>query len=493
MAGGHGENSTSAQIATETTDGVTTSYTYDAVGNIKTVRKNGVLQESYDYDNLNQLTKVTYANGDVYEYSYTTNGNLTEVKKNGTVTHAYTYGNESWKDQLTAINGDSISYDEVGNPTFYYGNNQYFEWENGRRPTTVYNTGGTVTFGYASDGSRTSKTIHGVTTTYYYAGGVLYGEQTGYNKLVYLYDENGTPYGFVYNDSPYYYDKNLQGDVTGIWNKNGVKIANYTYDAWGNVLSITNQYGEDVTSQPRHQGNLNPIRYRGYYYDIELNLYWLNTRFYDPNLGRFVNADGQINTSLGVLGTNLFAYCLNNAVNQVDAGGNKPGDWFKTPDEAAEDFARTYNKESINKKREYGSAIYKFSVTTVTPRKTKKIIDLWFFTFSIPWTTYITKTEVYYSYTEPNIGQSESTVVPNFFTLNTVVATVHTHANYDPKYDNENFSAGWFSDIGWSDFFGMNSYVVTPGGYLKKYTYRTRAITVLADDIPWDPNSPLRK
>ncbi|MBP3435408.1 MAG: RHS repeat-associated core domain-containing protein [Clostridia bacterium] len=96
-------------------------------------------------------------------------------------------------------------------------------------------------------------------------------------------------------------------------------ITSYSYDAWGNVTSIINQYGEDVTGQPRHQGNLNPIRYRGYHYDAEIGLYWLTTRFYDPQTGRFINADGQLNG--GLLGNNLYAYCTNDPVNSCDCTG----------------------------------------------------------------------------------------------------------------------------------------------------------------------------
>ena len=77
---------------------------------------------------------------------------------------------------------------------------------------------------------------------------------TGNNKLVYLYDDTNTPYGYIYNDTPYYYERNAQGDVVGLYYANGIKIANYTYDAWGNILSITNQWGEDITDLPRHQG-----------------------------------------------------------------------------------------------------------------------------------------------------------------------------------------------------------------------------------------------
>ena len=326
--GGHGAGSTSTLLASITTDGVTYAYTYDKVERITAITKSGALYESYEYDALSQLQKVTKADGTYYEYAYDNGGNLTEVKKNGTVIHAYTYGNTAWKDQLTAFDSGTITYDAQGNPLTYY-DGAAMTWTNGRNLSSITRNGNTVAFGYASDGSRISKTVNGVTTTYYYVGGRLYGELTGNNKLIYLYDNTDSPYGYIYNDTSYYYERNAQGDVVGLYYQNGTKIANYTYDAWGNILSITNQYGEDVTSQPRHQGNLNPIRYRGYHYDAEIGLYWLATRFYDPNLGRFVNADGVVaGNSDSVQGYNQYAYCFNNPVNTADSSGCWP-EWLK--------------------------------------------------------------------------------------------------------------------------------------------------------------------
>ncbi len=107
--------------------------------------------------------------------------------------------------------------------------------------------------------------------------------------------------------------------LVSLFNANGVRIANYTYDAWGNVRSITDQNGNDVSSNATHQGNINLIRYRGYYYDAELNMYWLTTRFYDPEIGRFINADTQLNE--GMLGNNVYAYCCNDPVNGHDPMG----------------------------------------------------------------------------------------------------------------------------------------------------------------------------
>ena len=85
-------------------------------------------------------------------------------------------------------------------------------------------------------------------------------------------------------------------------------------DAWGNVLSISGMYANTL-------GQDNPIRYRGYYYDFETGFYYLQSRYYDPAMGRFINADGYVSTGQGILGNNMFAYCLNNPVNKSDFSG----------------------------------------------------------------------------------------------------------------------------------------------------------------------------
>ncbi len=104
-------------------------------------------------------------------------------------------------------------------------------------------------------------------------------------------------------------------------NSNGQVIASYTYDAWGKVIAITNTAGDE---QPNIAG-INPIRYRGYYYDSETGMYYLNSRYYDPETGRFINADDTdyLGASGTVLGYNLFAYCENNPVNCSDPSGHK--------------------------------------------------------------------------------------------------------------------------------------------------------------------------
>ena len=142
---------------------------------------------------------------------------------------------------------------------------------------------------------------------------------------MYLYDENGAPIGLQYRNKTYekydfdtyYFEKNLQGDIIAIYTENGTKIGSYTYDAWGNC-TVSTESGA-TTIQKRIVRTLNPFRYRGYYYDTDTGLYYLQSRYYNPKWGRFLNADGQLNG--GLLGYNMFAYCGNNPVMRADPDG----------------------------------------------------------------------------------------------------------------------------------------------------------------------------
>ena len=125
-----------------------------------------------------------------------------------------------------------------------------------------------------------------------------------------------------YNGTRYWYDKNLQGDVVGIRNASGTLVAQNVYDAWGNHRQITDGSGNDVSDNPNHIANINPFRYRGYYYDTETGWYYLNTRYYDPNVGRFLSPDTILGANGGLLGYNLYAYCNNNPVMFADPSGN---------------------------------------------------------------------------------------------------------------------------------------------------------------------------
>ena len=211
LSGGHGESSTTTLVSSVTQNGKTTGYTYDANGNITEIKENGVVKESYTYDSLNQLKTVT-RNGVTTEYSYS-GGNITEVKQNGAVIKSYTYGDSEWKDLLTGFNGQSISYDVIGNPLTYRG--KTMTWERGRRLAGITEGDNAIAYTYDDSGLRLSKTVNGQKTTYYVLNGELLGQQSqGGDTLQFLFDESGAKYGFIYNGAAYYYNLNLQGDVT---------------------------------------------------------------------------------------------------------------------------------------------------------------------------------------------------------------------------------------------------------------------------------------
>ena len=251
-------------------------------------------------------------------HRYAGNGTDTNIcDVTGTVqdTIPYTYydqwSTEAWGDVLRAYDySPYFSYDSIGNPLVYIRDGSLFNftWANGRQLSTVTNGANSYSYTYNADGLRTAKTVNGVTTNYYWSNGILQAQKTGDEYLIFLYDENGSAYGFLVKNGTtqqkYYYLFNAQGDVIGIVDSNGTQVVNYTYGAWGDILSVTGTLASTI-------GQLNPIRYRGYYYDAETGFYYLQTRYYDPEICRFINADGVISgTGESVKGYNLFVYCL---------------------------------------------------------------------------------------------------------------------------------------------------------------------------------------
>ncbi len=290
------------------------SYEYDKLNRL--VRENDELLDQtvvYTYDNGGNILTKTY-------YDYTT-GELGTVKD----TVAYTY-NSVWKDKLLTYDGGAtITYDEIGNPLTY--NGYTFTWQKGRQLASASGNGKTISYKYGADGLRTQKTVNGVTTQYTYVSGLLAAQTDGTNTLQFYYAPDDTCLAVTYNGTMYYYIY-LQGDVVKIINASGSTVVEYKYDTWGKVIAVTGSLGSTL-------GRLNPFRYRGYVYDTETSFYYLTTRYYDPEVCRFINADGYVTTGYTITGFNMFAYCLNNPVMCEDAGGNRPvvGGWPETAEE----------------------------------------------------------------------------------------------------------------------------------------------------------------
>ena len=147
-----------------------------------------------------------------------------------------------------------------------------------------------------------------------------------HDVYTYLYDATGIA-GIRHNNKYYYFLKTQQGDIKYIVDEDGIHQAEYVYDAWGNCQILVN--GVDITDNSdynTHIAKVNPFRYRGYYFDSETGLYYLNSRYYDPATRRFINADDPsipvLEQATDIGGLNLYSYCLNNPVNYADYNGD---------------------------------------------------------------------------------------------------------------------------------------------------------------------------
>ena len=181
-------------------------------------------------------------------------------------------------------------------------------------------TSKSLSYTYNDDGYRTSKTVNGTLVQYTLEGSQVRFEKNGSLYLWYYYDASGAPVAFSMQGTPvlYFYRKNLQGDVTGVYKgSTGALLVSYVYDAWGKVTA-TDVAG---TSESAQVLTYNPYLYRGYRYDAETGLYYLSSRYYDPETGRFINADSILDLNHGNRGTNLFTYAVNNPQSYKDKAG----------------------------------------------------------------------------------------------------------------------------------------------------------------------------
>ena len=172
----------------------------------------------------------------------------------------------------------------------------------------------TWTYTYDANGMRTSRTNGTTTYNYVYNGSQLTQMTVGTDTLCFTYDASGIPTTVTLNGVVYYYITNMQGDVVGIYTADGTSVCYYNYDAWGRPVTVTNDDNYTID-------DLNPLRYRGYVFDQDTGLFYLQSRYYNPTWGRFINADALVSTGQGQLGNNMFAYCGNNPVDRIDASG----------------------------------------------------------------------------------------------------------------------------------------------------------------------------
>jgi len=295
-------------------------YKYDEMGNVTHIFQDGILVVAYVYDKLGRLIREDNKKlGKTYLYSYDNCGNMlsrrianytTKPAEEITFTQEFLYSHIG--DRLVSVNGQALSYDNYGRLLNY--NNKALSWQSNRLASVD-----DVAITYDVFGRRTSK---GETTFTYDSSNNLLTA----GSLSFLYDTYGIA-GFVCDGATYFYRKNIQGDVIAILNANGVIVATYNYDAWGNCV---------VTTDTNGIGEINPIRYRSYYWDSEFGLYYLQSRYYSPELCRFISQDSiDYLDPKSINGLNLYAYCLNNPVVLVDFNGHSwqsfwtnIGNWF---------------------------------------------------------------------------------------------------------------------------------------------------------------------
>ena len=191
-------------------------------------------------------------------------------------------------------------------------------WEAGRRLSTLQKGETSVSYTYNADGTRIGKTVNGRTKNYLWDGGKLLSQTFANDTQVFLY-HGDSRVALEFMGQLYYYVYNLQGDVVGLVDKTGTTMVTYKYDVWGKPESTTGPMATTL-------GVANPFRYRGYYYDTESGFYYLQSRYYDPEVGRFLNADAYLNSG-HMLGTNAYVYCYNNPVMYADYTGCIP-EWL---------------------------------------------------------------------------------------------------------------------------------------------------------------------
>ena len=304
-------------------------YIYDDNGNLleEDVQTDMYYYQMYEYDEAGQLVSdIGWLYGAAIQYDTGGNVVLKEMwADNYGINESieFEYDDENWPDKLTAVNGVPITYDAIGNPLSYNGTT--YTWTAGRQLATMSSADKSLSFKYNDAGLRTHKSVteNGTTKNYIYSwseDGKLVSQSDGTTTLYFIYDNNDEIIAFAKltdnSTELFYYVKDLHGDVTAIVDSSGIPVVYYKYDAWGYLITISGTQASTI-------GVLNPIRYRGYYYDTETGYYYLQSRYYDPLWGRFINRDVYVHADYStVFGGNVFAYCENNPIKYTDPSGS---------------------------------------------------------------------------------------------------------------------------------------------------------------------------
>ena len=280
-------------------------YTYDSLGNVTAINDGTIGSHTYAYDNRGFLIR-----DDNTTFAYDGNGNITQK---GSSVFVY---DSVIKDRLVEVGGEPIEYSEINPliPTSFDG--CYYSYE-GKRLVAYTTPNGDYTYEYNDQGQRIKKSYseEAGSTIYVYDGNKLVSEVAGGYQLDFLYDENGQLYGFIKNGiHKYFYLRDSLQNIIAIIDSTGNLVVRYNYTAYG-LCTIT--YNSEGIAE------INPFRYKGYYYDQESGMYYCNSRYYVPEWCRWLTPDSPSFLQPESLnGMNLFAYCGNDPVNKVDSSGN---------------------------------------------------------------------------------------------------------------------------------------------------------------------------
>ncbi|MBQ9103644.1 MAG: hypothetical protein IJY57_00975 [Clostridia bacterium] len=304
-----------------------TNYTYDNMGNITSISVNGKQTTKFEYDKLCRLIKETHIDSEKEIcYTYDDNGNILSKTVNGEETQYRYYKNS---DDLMYYGNTFLQYNTMGQPYTYLG--KIFTWNNGLL-TKIQTPPNEIiaTFTYNGFNERLTKTVGDVTCNYIYNDGELLREIRGEDTIIYIYGKEGIT-GIKVNDNEYIFRKNIFGDVTHIYDTTGNLVGQYEYTAYGECTILVDTNGI---------ATYNPIRYRGYYFDTETNLYYLINRYYDPQTCRFVSRDDISYADPETInGLNLYAYCGNNPVMNADPSGTA-WEWLSNTWNSVKNWAR---------------------------------------------------------------------------------------------------------------------------------------------------------
>lgn len=358
-------------------------YSYDELGNIKehiqekiNIETNQSTKKThkYAYDNLNQLIKEEVYNDNTLvlscNYTYDVLGNIISISRTTKLQEYvnlpsqinYYYEDTKDKTKLTKYVIDEIeftmTYDSYNNLTKL--NNYDITLLEGKITSLSYQNIDQVRYTYDATGRRIKKEIYNQNTqtydviNYVYLNDVLIKEIHNDKTITYILDDTGV-IGFKVttqtSEQTYYYIKNMNQDIIKIVDENLNEVAKYEYDAYGNIVNINGVNQNQIAK-------LNPYRYRSYYYDVETNFYYLNARYYNPEIGRFITADDiEYLDTENMNGLNLYCYCLNNSIIYADYSGHFGGIFygvlFRTAYEILKDVLKEIHYSRIEKEKEY--------------------------------------------------------------------------------------------------------------------------------------------